>query len=166
MNSARGQSKIVFQALAMTLMLFAAWGCSGRPKNIARKVTGKVTLGGQPLAGALVIFTPKEAGSPSSGKTDQNGNYNLIWARHQRTIIEGAQIGEHVVTITTLVEGAPSAKPPRPEVPEKVPFKYRQDAQPTATVNKGANTINFDLEPGPVEPPPPPSKGKAKGKAR
>jgi len=146
----------------MGIVLLALSGCSGRPKNVAKKVTGKITLGGQPLAGASVVFTPVSGGSPSTARTDENGNYTLIWARSGRSTIEGAQIGEHTVKISTLVEGAPNAKPPRTEVPEKVPYKYRVDEPPKVTVNKGANVIDIALEEGPVEPPPPP-KGK-KGK--
>ena len=140
--------------------------CSARPKNVARSVTGKVTLGGQPLAGARVGFAPVqvEGGSPSFGTTDANGNYKLVWGRSRNEIIEGAQIGENNVSISTFVEGAPSAKPPRPEVPEKVPYKYRLESPPKVTVNKGSNVFNFDLEPGPIEPPQP--KGKTKGKAK
>jgi len=67
------------------------------------------------------------------------------------------------VSISTHVEGAPSAKPPRPEVPEKVPYKYFK-ALLKATVKSGSNVINFDLEPGPVDPPPPPKGKKGKGK--
>ena len=47
---------------------------------------------------------------------------------------------------------------------DEVPFKYRTPGpdQSKATVNPGSNTIDFPLEPGPVEPPQP--KGKKKGK--
>jgi hypothetical protein len=145
-------------------MLVLLVGCSARPKNVARSVTGKVTLGGQPLAGARVGFAPVEGGSPSFGTTDASGNYKLVWGRSRNTIIEGAQIGENNVSISTFVEGVPSAKPPRPEVPEKVPYKYRLESPPKVTVNKGSNVFNFDLEPGPIEPPQP--KGKTKGKAK
>jgi hypothetical protein len=145
------------RALLIVLAVFPFAGCSGRPKNVARSVTGKVTVAGQPLAGARVIFTPKEGGSPSMGKTDDQGKYKLSWSRG----IDGAQIGEHTVTISTLVEGPPSANPPKPEVPEKVPLKYRENP-PTAEVKRGSNVINFDMEAGPTEAPPPP-KGK-KGK--
>ena len=137
-------------------------GCSGRPKNVARKVTGKVTLAGQPLAGATITFTPSD-GSPSFGVTDAEGKYNLVWSAQRGKRIDGAQIGDHSVTISTFQFGDPTAKPPKAEVPEKVPFKYREGPDKLkATVKPGANEINFDLEAGPVEPPKP--KGKTKGK--
>jgi hypothetical protein len=150
---------------SIALMLSVAPGCSGRPKNFAKKVSGKVTVGGQPLAGATIMFMPIESGSPSMAKTNDAGEYSLMWAgsRHGRPV-EGAQIGEHVVSITTIVEGAPNAKPPRAGVPEKVPFKYRVEAPPKATVKAGSNTIDFALEAGPIDPPE--AKGKAKGKAK
>jgi hypothetical protein len=130
-------------------------GCSGRPKNVARKVTGTVTLGGQPLAGARIKFTPLEGGSPSMGATDESGNYSLVWAFSRGRKIEGAQIGEHVVDISTQDKGKP----------EKVPYKYRDKERFTATVKAGSNSIDFALESGPVEPPPPPkTKGRGRGK--
>jgi hypothetical protein len=153
------------QAVLLLFAVVLVVGCSGRPRNFATKVTGKVTLGGQPLAGALVTFTPVEGGSPSFGRTNENGEYNLVWSKVGRRTIEGAQIGEHVVTITTYQEGDPDADPPIPAVPEKVPLKYRQEGgQLKATVQKGVNTIDFALEPGPVDAPQP--KGKGKGLPR
>ena len=160
-----GSSKTVFPVLVLACVVVGTTGCSGRPKNVARSVTGKVTLGGQPLSGATVIFMPTaERGSPSMGKTDSEGNYKLVWGRDRGRVIEGAQMGENVVRISTFVEGQPNAKPPQAEVPEKVPYKYRTESPPTATVNKGTNVINFELEPGPVEPPQ--TKGKTKGRAK
>jgi hypothetical protein len=152
---------VVLCCLAVT-----AIGCSRRPKNVARSVTGKVTLGGQPLPNAVISFTPKaEKGSPSYGVTDASGNYSLKWGRSGGRDIEGAQIGEHIVGISTMVEEDITSDPPTPASPEKVPFKYRQEGGIlTTTVNRGSNTINFDLEPGPVEPPKP--KTKAKGPQR
>jgi|SRR6478752_2401349 hypothetical protein len=164
MKSASGRAQLIWRLAAMGVVFLAVAGCSGRPRNVARKVTGKVTLGGQPLAGALVTFTPLEGGSPSSGRTDQEGKYTLYWARVGRRQIEGAQIGEQAVKISTIVEAAPSAKPPVAGAPEKVPYKYRTETPLKATVKSGANEINFDLEPGPVEPPQP--KGKTRGKGK
>lgn len=165
MNFASTRAPFVSHLVSVGLVLLVAAGCSGRPKNVARSVTGKVTLGGQPLAGATVGFAPVEGGSPAMGKTDANGSYKLIWGRSGSRIIEGAQIGESTVMISTFQEGLPNAKPPRPEVAEKVPYKYRAESPLKASVKSGSNVFNFDLEPGPVEPPPPP-KGKTKGKTK
>jgi len=162
MNFAPRQPNALFTFLMIGLSFVSSPGCSGRPKNVARKVTGKVTLGGQPLPNALVMFMPVEGGAPAMGKTDEAGSYNLVWAQSKGRKIEGAQIGENFVKISTYVEGAPKAQPPRTEVPEKVPFKYRVTDPPKVTVTPGTNTIDIPLEEGPVEPPPPP-KGK-KGK--
>src|SRR5687768_7145679 len=92
MNYASSRSAAAFLVLGIALVALFAAGCSGRPKNFASKVTGKVTLGGQPLAGASVIFTPTAEGSPSAGRTDENGNYTLLWGRRGKRGIEGAQI--------------------------------------------------------------------------
>lgn len=112
-------------------------------------VKGKVTLGGQPLEGAVVMFTPK-SGSPSAGRTNSSGEYELVFSRDYK----GAEMGEHIVTISTFQEASPDAETPTPEVPEKVPFKYREGAEPLkAEVKSGDNVIDFTLEPGPVNPP-------------
>jgi hypothetical protein len=130
---------------------------------VAKKVSGKVTVGGQPLANALITFAPAD-GSPSFGRTDADGSYNLIWSSQRGRSIEGAQIGEHTVTITTFQPGDPTAKPARADVPEKVPYKYREEGGfPKATVKAGANVIDFTLDAGPTEKPQPKGK-KGKGK--
>jgi len=160
-----GLSNARVAIFAFSMLLVASIGCSGRPKNVARSVTGKVTLGGQPLAGAVITFTPTDGGSPSFGITDAGGSYTLVWAQIRGRKIEGAQIGAQTVKISTFVEGDPDAKPPIPEVPERVPLKYRQEGgYLTATVTKGANAINFDLEPGPVDAPAPKGKPGTKGR--
>jgi hypothetical protein len=163
MNFSVTQLRAIISIPLIAAAAFCLSGCSGRPKNFAKRVTGKVSIAGKPLAGATIVFTPVDGGSPSMGRTDENGSYTLYWGRGRRgRPIEGAQIGGHTVMISTFMEGLPTAKPPRQEVPEKVPYKYRAQSPPTATVKAGVNTIDFDLEPGPVEAPPQP-KGKTKG---
>lgn len=155
-------SKYLCFAVACACMVMV--GCSGRPKNVAKKVSGTVTLGGQPLPDAMIVFTPAE-GSASVGGTDAQGKYNLVWSQARGRTIEGAVIGEHTVTISTFKMGDPTAKTGKTETPEKVPYKYRQEGSfLKATVKPGANTIDFALEAGPVEPPAAKGKGKAKGK--
>ena len=62
----------------------------------------------------------------------------------------------------------PPTTPPKPEVPEKVPLKYRDPESKEllkAEVKGGSNTIDFALETGPIEPPQAKGdKGKAKKK--
>jgi hypothetical protein len=149
----------IVQSLGLLVLGFLgalAVGCSRTPANVAT-VKGKVTLGGQPLPDATLIFTPTTPGSPSAGRTNAGGEYELVYTRE----IKGAEKGEHSVSISTYQSATDD--PPAPELPEKVPFAYREgDKKLKATVNPGRNEINFDLEPGPINPPQP--KGKTKGK--
>jgi len=154
-NHIVSRSRLV--ALVALAWIASCVGCGGYP-NLGR-VSGKVTLGGQPLADAVVTFSPAASGSPSSGKTDSSGSYVLLYARGVR----GAEAGEHSVTISTFSAANPDADPPVAEVPEKVPFKYRKPGELKATVKKGSQTIDFPLEPGPIEEPKP---EKAKGKKK
>lgn len=141
----------------LSLLSLACYGCGGSGAKLG-KVTGKVTLGGQPLADALVTFSPT-GGSPSAGRTAGDGTYTLIYSKR----INGAVVGEHTVTISTYQPAMED--PPTPAVPEKVPFKYREEESPQkVTVKSGSNTLDFSLEAGPVDPPPP-AKGRTKSKA-
>jgi hypothetical protein len=127
--------------IGLLFFLASAAGCSGAPDNVAT-VTGKVTLDGQPLPGALVEFIPDGAGSTSMGKTDEQGNYTLKYTREH----EGALIGKHRVRISTYVQGDATSDPPIEAVPEKVPAEYNLKTNLSATVEDGANTIDFPLE--------------------
>ena len=58
-------------AIAMAIQV----GCSGNNPPLG-KVSGRVTLDGQPLAGVIINFKPTE-GRAATGTTDADGNYTL-----------------------------------------------------------------------------------------
>ena len=123
---------------ALALVLSA--GCGDVPDNLGR-VSGKVTLDGQPLANATVVFSPKTAASQSIAVTDANGEYSLLYAAK----IRGAEPGEHRVAVSTFTEGDPDGDPPVAKVAERVPYKYNLRSELSATVSRGKNTVNLDL---------------------
>ncbi len=134
---------LVFVGFAFLLATaFAGCGSGGRPEGVA-PVSGRISLGGEPLAGAIVTFLPvKQGASTSLGRTDDEGRFTLLYGGG----IQGAQVGQHRVTITTFSRGNPDADPPRPASPEKVPAQYNRDTTLTADVVEGSNTIDFELE--------------------
>ena len=153
-----GAGRSVWALYPALLALSALTGCGGAGVKLG-KVIGKVSLAGQPLPDALVTFSPVAGGSPSAGKTAEDGTYTLVYAKN----VNGALIGEHTVTISTFRDALED--PPTPAVPEKVPFKYREAEElPKVSVKSGTNTLDFNLEAGPTEPPAP-AKGRTKSKA-
>jgi hypothetical protein len=100
------------------------------------KVKGKVTLNGKPLEGAIVQFQPtEEGGSPSAGKTDAQGRYELMHTFDQ----PGAMPGEHVVSIRTAAAYYDE------EAEELIPAKYNSQTGLKRTVEPGRNTFDFEL---------------------
>ena len=69
-------------AVVLILLLVALAGCSKSGPQIA-PVHGVVKLDGQPLANADVQFQPDGSQRPSSGRTDANGHYELMYKRGQ-----------------------------------------------------------------------------------
>jgi hypothetical protein len=102
-------------------------------------VKGKVTLDGVPLPDAFVEFTPQVAGgSPSYGRTDTGGHYNLMFSLKKY----GAVPGENVVRITTADVGDMGAA----NVPERVPDRYNRKTELRVEVKANeANAFDFDL---------------------
>ncbi len=106
-------------------------GCSDDGRPAMAPVEGVITLDGQPLEGATVVFQPPQ-GKSSHGQTDANGHYELIYLRD----IRGALLGTHSVTITTATEMQPQ---------ERLPDCYHRRTELTAEVASGGGEFDFAL---------------------
>jgi hypothetical protein len=85
-------------ALGLCVVVALA-GCSRRTGLAVEFVEGQVTLDGQPLADALVGFSPTaRPGYSASGRTDTRGLYRLTTSRGGGPL-RGAPVGEYVVTV-------------------------------------------------------------------
>jgi hypothetical protein len=128
---------------AAALAVFSLAGCNGgKPDVPFGTVHGRVTLDGQPLSNAAVMFEP-ENGRPSYGVTSDTGEYSLVY----RGKPWGAIAGRHKVRITTeaLISDSPDAAAAtiRKEI---LPSKYHTQTTLTAEVAKGDNSIDFALQ--------------------
>lgn len=133
----------IFAALlyCSSCVLLGLLGCSGTRSDLA-PVTGIVTLDGEPLAQATLVFQPEAAGPASFGLTDESGRYTMMYDEG----VKGAVVGRHAVKITTFQERDPDADPPTPESPEILPDRYHRSSELTAEVAQSKkNEINFDL---------------------
>ena len=130
----RGRSLL---AAGLVLGLLVISGCGSAPDEDLpprSTVTGTVTLDGQPLEGASVMFTPQEGGALSTGTTDETGKYKLSYGPSE----EGAAIGRHKVRISKHGEGD--------DTNDSVPEKYNAATILEEEVTDGENVINFDLK--------------------
>ncbi len=112
-------------------LLICNEGCSHSDRPALGLVRGRVTFDGSPLAGAFVVFTPQAGGRQSSGRTNQDGVYELTYLRD----IKGAKAGTHKVIIATATE----------QSAERLPARYNSDTTLQAEVKPGNNELNFDL---------------------
>ena len=126
--------RFVFIGFAL-LPLTSLIGCGD---GKVASVSGTVTLDNKPLNKAQITFRPVGKGRPSTGFTDENGYYYLQYTTKQN----GAEIGEHTVSITTGVEGDGGEIK---DIPETVPAKYNSETTLKKEVTSGSNTIDFDL---------------------
>jgi hypothetical protein len=119
-----GRQRWVACGTILLLALMIA-GCGDSDRATLVPVTGTVTQGGKPLAQADVMFLP-ERGAPSSGKTDANGQFTLMFNDGR----PGAVVGKHKVLISV-----PGTTPPPPTGEEKAPARatpsveFRQQAE-------------------------------------
>jgi hypothetical protein len=117
---------------ASTLLLAAWIGCGENKPKVA-PVHGRVTLDGQALPNASIVFHGA-GNSPSGGKTDKDGNYELIYRRG----IMGAAIGTNQVTILEDILIT--------HRPQRVPARYNQESELQRDVKPGDNLIDFELK--------------------
>ena len=127
--------------LAAICSLFSLVGC-GKPGPVP--IEGIVTLDGQPLVDAEVIFKPDQ-GRPSVGRTDESGRYKLMYTQEEK----GAAPGHHQVMISTFIEADDSSADPKIQEGRKetVPAKYNKQTTLEAKIErKGQAELNFELQ--------------------
>lgn len=96
----------------------------GRRRASTAAVTGVVTLDGQPLPGAEIMFVGND-GKKFSGKTDEQGRYDLGRAKR------GVPVGTHRVTISG------------PDIPMK--YSDTEGSPLVVEIESGENQFVFDL---------------------
>jgi hypothetical protein len=124
--------------LGVLLLSCLLAGCSDSSMSVA-PVSGKITLDGEPLKRASVVFMPKGGGRPSHGVTDEQGRYVLEYSLEEL----GAQVGTCAVRISTAAESDDSSEKSSKQM---VPKKYLQEPFMEVQVASKSNTIDIDLK--------------------
>ncbi|MGQ0633683.1 MAG: carboxypeptidase regulatory-like domain-containing protein [Planctomycetaceae bacterium] len=134
--------RVTWHARAFPLLALSFLAVAGCGRGDLGYVTGKVTLDGEPVEGAFVTYSPKAAGSPAYGRTDDDGEFYLMFSR----TVKGASLGENNVTIKTG-DLAPEPKTGKViNLPEKIPLAYNAASKLVRTVEVGSNRHDFDLK--------------------
>jgi hypothetical protein len=128
-------------ALACLALLLP--GCSGGIDLAPAE--GIVTLNGEPIEGAAVMFIPDAGGPAATGVTNAQGQFAL-----HTTNEPGALVGPHRVTViknemSGLVDGLPG--PGGVKTTWTTPQRYSRPETSglVAEVKKGRNTFDFPL---------------------
>ena len=130
---------------------------AAKPLPESKPVTGKVTLGGEPLADARIFFAPKGTteGQGASGSTDSQGVYVLTTTDSSGRPASGCIPGEYKVTVSKIVRGDGTVVPPDSQEPpmmsggmESIPLEYSDFTSTKLTANVGpeGGTIDLTLE--------------------
>ena len=137
----------MMQRATLALMLaglfcLSAVGCGNSYDLVP--VSGKITVDGEPLANASVIFQPTEAepGSPSSvAVTDAQGQYTLKTATANPQ--DGAVPGPHRVTLSAVTKAPQSGEAPAEEA--TLPKKAAEANLTFDVPAGGTSEANFEL---------------------
>jgi len=129
-----------FRWALLFVLLLAGCGKSGVDLAL---VSGRVTLDGQPMYGARLMFQPEASGSsPSYGTTDREGRYELGYKRGQK----GARIGWHTVRIESPAEHTgPNGKTGSPGKPLPPRYNTRSEIRREVKADD-ENEFNFELK--------------------
>lgn len=137
----KSMKSVIHLSLAMVGLI--CLGCGQRASEPMTRVMGVVTLDGQPLPDAEVVFRP-ERGRSSVGKTDEQGRYELIFAGNEK----GALAVKHQVFISTAIERDSDSTDPMIQKgrPESLPSRYNSKTTLMADLtNLKASKQDFDL---------------------
>jgi hypothetical protein len=117
--------------IVVAFLVFIA-GCGGSGPRVA-PVHGRITLDGQPLANADIKFQPDGPERPSVGRSNAEGNYDLMFKRGQ----PGAVVGMHTVRIWVSPDIVPN--------PPIIAARFDSKSELRKEVKPGDNPFDFDV---------------------
>lgn len=140
--------------LPCVFVIASTLGCGDSQFEYA-PVSGKVTLDGEPVSGARVVFMPqasgdsREAGPYSNGETDEQGNFELSSVATDPH--DGAVVGNHRIVISTRKTHLdPDNRDIEIiDVPESIPRPYTNYQKTPLTFQvstDGPNEAKFELD--------------------
>ena len=124
----------VFHACFCAGLSLLIAGCSGGTRPELGQVRGKLTLDGQPVPGASVVFAPDNGGRKSMGRSNEQGEYEVTYIRSEK----GAKVGPHTVHVSTINRAGGR--------PELLPAKYNVKSELKVEVKPGDNEFNFPMK--------------------
>jgi hypothetical protein len=148
-----------FVTITGLLVLFAASGCGQRGLSGLSKVSGTITLNGQPFEGASISFSPQTPDTRGAAALSGAGGNFQITTLHSN---DGVQPGDYLISVSKIeLEGIlPAAEVRRigaknyhPQQTQMVPEKYlkTETSGLKVTVKKGRNDkLVLTLEGEPV----------------
>lgn len=120
--------------------LLALAGCGGDGLHYCR---GQVTLDGQPLAGAALVFMPVAGGRPAQAVTDAEGRFEA-WTFEPG---DGALLGEHHVTVSRVTIVGVQATEHGLEGPSQGPVRT-ESSLPSRYGNAAISGLSAQVKPG------------------
>lgn len=137
----------VLLCVSLIACCLLASGCSQGKSYSVVPVSGRITLDGEPLAGARITFQPTgvDPGPGSFGTTDAEGRFSL--ETMEDTKREGAVPGTHHVQISTVVVGESAGEEDAaPQAGKVLPTKYTDGSLSYDVPQGGTTTADFDIK--------------------
>ena len=133
--------------ILMISLAILTGGCGRSDLPELGSVSGVLTCNNQPLANAIINFTPDGPGRPSTAETDEEGRYSLLYLED----VEGAIVGKHVVTVELVVTeemdelpDSPADLAPGQQMAPRLPA-IASNGSITKEVRAGDNEIDIAL---------------------
>ena len=147
---------VPFSILAAAILSLLPCGCNGPPRPDYSSLNlcdarGRVTLDGEPLAGALVLFEAQDL-SFSYARTDDDGCYQLMFNSEKAGVSKGFKTvriwSSRGIPGLDEAAGVEEEEDPdaQPKQPERVPARYNIRSELTVTVEGDSQTFDFNLE--------------------
>jgi hypothetical protein len=155
----------------------ASPGCSPKAEPYAPgqeelvPVSGRVTVDGEPLAGAVVAFLQTdERGTTSGADTDEDGRYELSFRGQPGTapatykVAVSYKVGKNGEPLDRAARFSPSLENGRHLAKEQIPREFSDLGRTVlkVTVPPGGGTFDFPLK-GPLITPPPDAEPVTRG---
>lgn len=121
-------------------VLLSMLGCSSKSDVALAAVHGRITLNGEPLSNARIVFVPQGSrGGPAFAVSNRQGEYEMQYTHDKK----GAVIGGCLVRINTATR--PSEDDAIPPAPELVPPKYNTESTLKVEVAPDGGPYDFAL---------------------